>query len=146
MSQSPRNPQLQLTIVSAHQQIFSGPVRMVSARSVVGDLGILPRHTPLLTLLQPGEVRIQMPEGDEEFIYVSGGMMEVQPFAVTILADTALRSDQIDEEAAQAARRKAEETIRNSMLFSDRDKAHAELLKAVAQLQTLQDARRRRKR
>lgn len=147
MSESAKQDRtLTLHIVSAHEQIFSGDVRMVSVSSVSGELGILPQHTPLLTLLKPGEARLRMPDGEEEYIYVSGGMMEVQPHEVTILADTALRGEQIDEQAALEAKRRAEEAIRTSVLYSDRDRAQAELLKALAQLQTLQDVRKRRNR
>ncbi len=134
---------LQLEIVSAHGKVFSGPVRMVSVTSVAGELGILPRHTPLMTFLRPGEARLLTEEG-EEYIYVSGGFMEVQPFQVTILADTAMRGDEIDEQAAQQAKRKAEEAMEGSVLYSDRDSAYAELLKAMAQLQTLADARKKK--
>ncbi len=119
---------------------------MVSVASVMGELGILPQHSPLLTLLKPGEARIQLPAGDEEYVYLSGGMMEVQPTEVTILADTALRGEQIDEAAALEAKRRAEETIRTSVLYSDRDRANAELLKALAQLKTLADERKKRRR
>lgn len=136
---------MNLYVVSAHQELFSGPVKMVSVTSEGGELGILPNHSPLLTRLKPGEARITLPSGDVDFFYVSGGMMEVQPNEVTILADTALRSEQIDETAATEAKRRAEETIRSSVLYSDRDRAQVELLKALAQLKTLADARKKRK-
>jgi F-type H+-transporting ATPase subunit epsilon len=134
---------LQLEIVSAHGKVFSGRVRMVSVTSVAGELGILPRHTPLMTFLRPGEARLLTDEG-EEYIYVSGGFMEVQPDMVTILADTALRGDEIDEQAAEEAKRAAEVAMENSVLYSDRDAAYAELLKAMAQLHTLADARKKK--
>ncbi len=141
-----RDITLALRIVSAHEEIFSGSVRMVSATSVNGELGILPRHTPLLTLLRPGEVKILLASEEEIYLYVSGGMMEVQPFMVTILADTAARGEEIDEAAALEAKRRAEEAMREAVLYSERDAAHAEMVKALAQLRALEHARRRRKR
>ena len=147
MSQSSESaPTLVLHIVSAHEQVFSGEVNMVSVTSIQGELGILPQHTPLMTLLKPGEARLKMPDGEDEFIYLSGGMLEVQPHEVTILADTALRGEQIDKQAALEAKRRAEETIRTSVLYTDRDYAQAEMMKALAQLRTLEDSRRKRKR
>lgn len=134
---------IDLNIVSAHGQVWAGPVQMVSVTSVQGELGILPRHTPLMTKLRPGEVRIRTADDDEEYLYVSGGIMEVQPYVVTILADTALRSHEIDEQAAKEAQRRAEQEMATSVLYSDRDRAHAELIKALAQLRTLEDARRK---
>ncbi|GAB6043755.1 F0F1 ATP synthase subunit epsilon [Endothiovibrio diazotrophicus] len=133
-----------LHIVSAEQELFSGTVRNVSVPGSLGELGIHPRHSPLLTTLAPGEVRFTDERGEEDFIYVSGGMLEVQPEVVTILADVALRGDQIDEEAAKLAKRRAEETMKSAVLYTDRDLARAELLKAVAQLQTLRDLRKKR--
>lgn len=144
MSEAPV-PTFHLHIVSAHEDIFSGPVRMISVTGRSGELGILPRHTPLLTILKPGEARLQLPDGNEDYLYISGGLMEVQPTEVTILADTALRGEQIDENAATEAKRRAEETIRTSVLYTDRDRAQAELLKAIAQLKTLADVRKKRK-
>src|SRR5215469_7307403 len=94
---------IQVDIVSAEGQIFSGSARMVFAPASQGDIGIYPRHAPLLTLLKPGEVRVQPPEGDEQHFFVGGGVLEVQPSKVTILADTALRAKDIDEAAAVAA-------------------------------------------
>ncbi|SCZ62977.1 F0F1 ATP synthase subunit epsilon [Thiohalomonas denitrificans] len=145
---SPTNsaPTLVLHIVSAHEQVFSGEVSMVSVASVQGELGILPRHTPLMTLLNPGEARLKLPNGEYEYIYVSGGMMEVQPHEVTILADTVLRGEQIDKQAALEAKRRAEEVIRTSILYTDRDHARVELMKALAQLRTLNDSQWKRKR
>ncbi len=137
---------LRLEIVSAHAQVYSGLARMVSVQSVTGELGILPRHAPLMTFLAPGEVRIRTEADEEEYVYVDGGFMEVQPDIITILADTALRGDDIDEEAAQRARRAAEEAMRTATLYSDRDLAQVELIKALAQLRTLEDTRRRRRR
>jgi F-type H+-transporting ATPase subunit epsilon len=117
---------------------------MVSVSSVAGELGILPRHTPLMTFLRPGEARIITDKGDEDFVYVSGGFMEVQPYQVTILADTALRGDQINEEAARRAKGAAEDAMRGSVLYSDRDAANIELMKALAQIQTLEHSRKKK--
>lgn len=135
-----------LHVVSAQEEIFSGPVAMVSATSVLGEIGILPHHSPLLTLLKAGEIRIHNVSGEDDFIYVSGGMLEVQPHVVTILADTAMRGEEIDEEAALRAKREAEDAIRNSVLYGDRDVANAELVKALAQLQTLADVKKKKRR
>ena len=131
-----------LTIVSAEGGIYSGEVRMVVVPSVKGEIGILPRHAPLLANLLPGEVRILTPEENTEYIYVSGGYVEIQPFAVTILADTAMRGHEVDEKAALEAKKRAEETIRSARLYIDRDRAQIELLKALAQLKALEHARR----
>jgi F-type H+-transporting ATPase subunit epsilon len=133
-----------LHIVSAEKELFSDTVRMVTAPAADGEVGIYPHHAPLMTFLNPGEVKFIDMKGEEDFIYVSGGILEVQPHVVTVLADTALRGDDIDEEAALKAKRLAEETMAKSVLYSDRDKARAELLKAIAQLQTLKDLRKKR--
>lgn len=118
---------------------------MVAVPSVGGEIGVLPRHTPLLANLLPGEVRILTPDDEVEYIYVSGGYVEIQPFAVTILADTAIRGQEVDEQAALEAKRRAEETISTARLFLDRDMAHIELLKALAQLKALEHARRNKR-
>lgn len=137
---------LLLEIVSAHGRVFRGRARMVSVSSVSGELGILPRHTPLMTFLKPGEARILLENDQQEFVYVSGGFMEVQPDQVTILADTAMRGEEIDEQAARKAKGAAEDAMRTSVLYSDRDAAYAELLKALAQLQALEHARKKKQR
>jgi F-type H+-transporting ATPase subunit epsilon len=136
---------ISLSIVSAEGRIYSGDVRMVVVPSVKGDVGILPRHAPLLANLLPGEVRILTPEENTEYIYVSGGYAEIQPFAVTILADTAMRGQEVDEKAALEAKKRAEETMSTARLFLDRDRAHIELLKALAQLKALEHARRNKR-
>lgn len=139
---------MHVDIVSADQRIFAGEARMLSLASTVGELGILPRHSPLVAKLRPGEVRVTLPDGERQFIYVSGGFVEVSPGGATVLADTALRGEEIDRAAAEAARARAEEAMKAAVLFSDRDRARAELLKAIAQIKTLEDtfreARRRR--
>src|SRR5882672_10262302 len=105
---------IQVDIVSAEGEIFSGPAKMVFAPGIEGELGIAPRHAPLLTLLKPGEVRVQPPEGDEQAFYVGGGALEVQPRKITVLADTALRAKDLDEAAALAAKQRAEEALRGA--------------------------------
>jgi len=133
---------IQVDIVSAEGQIFSGPARMVFAPASQGELGILPRHAPLLTLLKPGEVRVQPPEGDEQHFYVGGGALEIQPHRVTVLADTALRAKDIDEAAALAAKQRAEEMLRAHTDKIDQAQAQAELARAAAQLKMLQRLRK----
>ena len=142
MSQAPAMT-THLHIVSAEQELYSGTVRSVSVPGTEGELGIHPRHAPLLSTLSPGEVRFIDQHGEEDYVYVSGGMLEVQPHVITVLADVALRGDQIDEEAAKIAKRRAEETMKTAVLFSDRDVARLELLKALAQLRTLDDSRKK---
>lgn len=133
---------IQVDIVSAEGQIFSGQARMVFAPAKEGDLGILPRHAPLLTLLKPGEVRVQTPEGDEQPFYVGGGALEIQPDRVTVLADTALRAKDIDEAAALAAKQRAEETLRAHVDKVEQAEALAELARAAAQLKVIQRLRK----
>lgn len=136
----------QLSIVSPERSLYAGEARMVSVVSVNGELGILPRHAPLLADLLPGEVRITTSTGEEEYIFVSGGYIEVQPEVVTILADTAIRGQEVDEAAALEAKKQAERIIRTSPLYSDRDMAQLELIKALAQLRALEHSRRSKKR
>src|SRR3972149_2849912 len=116
---------------------------MVFAPAISGEVGILPRHAPLLTQLKPGEVRVRMPGGQEEFFYVSGGMLEVQPHIVTVLTDTALRAKDIDEAAALEAKQRAEQAIQDRTSEFEYAKAQAELAEAVAQLQAIQKLRDR---
>ncbi len=132
-----------LDIVSAEQQIFSGIVEMVVATGELGEVGIVPGHAPLLTLLKPGEVRVTMPGGEQEIYYISGGMLEVQPYTVTVLADTAERADNLDEAAALAAKAKAEEAIANKDAKIDYSIAAAELARAVAQIRAIQKTRKK---
>ncbi len=137
---------LHVDVVSAEQAIFSGPARMVVAPAVMGDVGILPRHTPLLAHLRPGTVRVITPEGEEEPYYISGGLLEVQPHHVTILADTALRASDIDEAAALEAKQRAEASLRERATEQDLARVQQELMRAAAQLQTLQTLRKHLKR
>jgi len=128
---------LQVDIVSAEGEIFSGPAKMVFAPASQGEVGIAPRHAPLLTLLKAGEVRVQTPDGQEQFFFVGGGALEVQPRHVTVLADTALRAKDIDEAAALAAKQRAEEALKDKAGSIDQAEALAELARAAAQLKVL---------
>ena len=130
-------------IVSAEQEIFSGLAEMVFAPAVMGEVGIAPGHTPMVTPLGPGEVRIKTSGGDEEAFYVSGGLLEVQPNVVTVLSDTASRAADLDEAAANAAKEAAERALTERSDGLDFARAQAELAEAVAQLQTIQRLRRR---
>lgn len=130
---------MHVDVVSAEEEIFSGPATMLFAPGVMGDLGIMPRHAPLLTRIKPGEVRIQTPGSEEEqIIYVSGGMLEIQPAAVTVLADTATRARDIDEAAAIKAKEHAEKLLGDQKDDVDYAAASAELAEAIAQLQAVQ--------
>jgi len=124
-------------VVSAEEEIFSGLVEMLFAPGEMGDLGIMPRHSPLLTSLKPGELRLQLPDGDDQFIYVSGGMLEVQPHVVTVLSDTAVRAKDIDEAAALEAKEKAESALKDQKGEIDFALAESQLAEAVAQLHLL---------
>lgn len=136
---------LHVDIVSAEEAIFSGEAEMVVAPGESGELGILPEHTPLLTRIKPGTVRI-IPgsEGAEEVIYVSGGMMEVQPDRVTVLADTSVRAHDLDEAKAMEAERLAKEAIASRTGAMEIAKAQAELAEAVAQLQAIRKLRQKK--
>ena len=132
-----------VNIVSAEAAIFSGLATMVFAPGVMGELGIMPRHAPLLTKIKPGEVRIRTEDGNEEFFYVSGGMLEVQPHIVTILADTAARAKDLDEAAAQAAKQRAEQLIKDHKGDMDLAEAEAQLAEAIAQIKAIQSLRKK---
>lgn len=129
-------------IVSAHREIFSGEVRMIVASGMAGELGIYPNHTPLITQLKPGPVRIKDKSGEDQFYVVTGGIMEVQPHLVTVIADTVVRSEELDRAAAEAARAEAERQLKAGTGDIDIDMAHANLLKAIAELQTLDRIRK----
>ena len=136
---------IQVEIASAEQQIFSGQAAMVIAPGEGGELGILPEHAPLLTRIKPGTVRIQTTIGtDDEVIYVSGGMMEVQPDRVTVLADTSVRAHDLDEAKAMEAERLAKEALANRQGVMEIAKAQAELAEAAAQLAAIRKLRRTR--
>jgi F-type H+-transporting ATPase subunit epsilon len=131
-------------VVSAEASIFSGLAEMVVAPGEMGELGIYPRHTALLTRIKPGSVRIKRPDQEqEELIYVSGGMLEIQPGVVTILADTAIRGADLDEARAQQAKQNAEEAMKNRTADIDYAKAQAELAEAIAQLAAIKQLRKR---
>lgn len=127
-----------LDVVSAEAKLFSGLVEKIQVTGSEGELGIYPGHTPLLTAIKPGMVRIVKERGEEEIIYLSGGVLEVQPNAVTILADTAIRGQDLDEARAMEAKRKAEEHIRGSHNDTDYAQASAELSKAIAILRVIE--------
>jgi len=136
---------LRLDIVSAEKEIFSGEAEMVFVTGKLGELGIAPGHAPLLTSLKPGNVRATLPNKEEEVFYISSGMLEVQPFVVTVLADTALRATDIDEAAALEAKEKAELAIANKSADLDLAKATVELAEAIAQIRAIQNIRKRAK-
>lgn len=135
---------MHVDIVSAEQSIYSGTAEFVVARASEGEVGILPRHVPMLVKLQPGEVQVRAQGGEEQYYYVSGGMMEVQPHVVTVLADTAVRAKDLDEAAAQDAKRRAEEALRDRSAEMDYARAQAELAEAAAQLRAIEKLRKRR--
>ncbi|TPE55228.1 F0F1 ATP synthase subunit epsilon [Maribrevibacterium harenarium] len=128
-------------IVSAEQEIFSGSVESLVAAGSYGDLGIMPGHAPLLTTLQPGPVRVIKQNGQEEVIFVSGGFLEVQPHRVTVLADTAVRANDLDEASALEAKKHAEDLLNQQHSDIDYSRAAAELAEAVARLRTIQQYR-----
>lgn len=129
-------------VVSAEKSLFSGLAEVVVVPGEMGELGIYPRHAPLLTRIKPGSVRIKVPNQEEELIYVSGGMLEVQPNMVTILADTAIRGGDLDEVRALEAKQAAEEAMKNRVSDLDYAQAQAELIEAVAQLRAIQQMRK----
>jgi F-type H+-transporting ATPase subunit epsilon len=135
---------MHLDIVSAETELFSGVVEVVVAPAIMGEVGIHARHTPMLTPLKPGEVKITKQGGEEEYIYVSGGMMEVQPSVVTILSDTAVRAQDLDEAAAMEAKQAAEEAIKDRESDMEIAEAQSKLLEAVAQLRMIERFRKRR--
>jgi F-type H+-transporting ATPase subunit epsilon len=133
---------LHLDIVSAEGSLYSGPAEVVIAPGIRGELGIYPRHTPLLTTLKPGSVRIRVPgQAEEEMVYVSGGILEVQPHVVTILSDTAIRAADLDEAKALEAKRAVEEAMKGHP--ATYAQMEVELAKALAQLATIKQLRRR---
>ena len=135
---------LQVNIVSAEHAIFSGEAEMVIAPGETGELGILPQHAPLLTRIKPGTIKVKLVGKDEEeVIYVSGGILEVQPKAVTILADTSIRAHDLDEAKVMAAKQAAEEALANRASGQDRALVVAELAQLAAQLQSIQKLRKR---
>ena len=137
-------PTIHVDIVSAEGEIFSGEANMVFAPARMGEVGIAPRHAPLLTALRPGEVRVEDTEGKEHFFYVTGGMLEIQPHLVTVLADTALRGDQLDEAAALQAQKEAEEALKGISAETDLARAQMELAEARARYNAAQKLKGKR--
>jgi len=135
---------INVDIVSAEGEIYSGEAGMVFAPARMGEVGIAPRHAPMLTALKPGEVRVQDAEGNEVSFYITGGMLEVQPTQVTILADTALRGNQLDEAAALAAQKQAEEALRGASQETDVARALAEVEEARARYRAAQNLKGKR--
>ena len=135
---------IQVDVVSAEEAVFSGQAKFVALPGESGELGILPGHTPLITRIKPGSVRIEMADGAEEFVFVAGGILEVQPNAVTVLSDTAIRGKDLDEERANQARAAAEEALKNAKSDFDLAKAQSELTIYVAQLAALRKFRQKK--
>jgi len=136
---------IHVDVVSAEEEIFAGEAEFVALPGEAGELGIYPQHTPLITRIRPGAVRIKVPgRADEEFVFVAGGILEVQPNVVTVLADTAIRGHDLDEAKAAEAKKLAEEALANRESEIDYAKAQAELAAAVAQLAAIEKLRRKR--
>jgi F-type H+-transporting ATPase subunit epsilon len=134
---------IHVDVVSAEESIFSGEAEFVAAPARMGEVGIYPRHTPMITPIKPGALRIKLPgEAEEQLIFISGGILEVQPGVITVLADTAIRGHDLDEAKANEAKRAAEELMKT--ISSDIDYAHAqaELMEAIAQLQAIEKLRK----
>ena len=135
---------IQVDVVSAEEQIYSGPAEFVALPGEAGELGIYPKHTPLITRIKPGAVRIRVPgQADEEFVFVAGGILEVQPKTVTVMADTAIRGKDLDEAKANQVKKMAEEAMVNRESEIDYAVAQAELAIAVAQLAAIQKLRKK---
>jgi F-type H+-transporting ATPase subunit epsilon len=128
---------IHVDVVSAEESIFSGEARFVALPGEAGELGIYPRHTPLITRVKPGSVRIETAEGTEEFVFVAGGILEVQPNRVTVLSDTAIRGRDLDEQKAAEAKRQAEEALKNAKSDVDIARAQSELAIAAAEMAAL---------
>jgi F-type H+-transporting ATPase subunit epsilon len=134
---------LHVDIVSAEAEIFSGTATMVFAPAEMGEVGIAPRHAPLVTRLKPGEVRVQTQEGEEKSFFVSGGLLEVQPHVITVLADTAIRAADLDEAQALEARERAEKMLADKTADIDYAKAQSELAQSMAQLAAIKKLRQK---
>ena len=135
---------IHVDVVSAEESIFSGEARFVALPGEAGELGIYPRHTPLISRIKSGSVRIEKADGSEEFIFVAGGILEVQPDCVTVLTDTAIRGKDLDEEKANAARLAAQEAVKNAKSEIDLAKAQSELAILAAQISALRKFRQKR--
>jgi F-type H+-transporting ATPase subunit epsilon len=134
---------IRLDIVSAERELFSGDCEAVFAPGVMGELGILPRHSPLVTRLKPGAVRAKLGGGEEQSFYVSGGILEVQPHVVTVLSDTGQRAEDLDEAAALEAKEQAERMLLDRQSDVDEERARAELAQAMAQIEAIRSLRKR---
>ncbi len=135
---------MHVNIVSAENEIYSGTVTQVFAPASMGEVGIMPRHAPMLSTLKAGQVRVVLQDGEEQSFYVSGGILEIQPHVVTILSDTAMRAADIDEAAALEAKARAEAAMKDKASDMDYAKAKAELVEAVAQIETLKKLRKKK--
>ena len=135
---------IHVDVVSAEESIFSGEARFVALPGEAGELGILPKHTPLITRIKPGSVRIEMADGGEEFVFVAGGILEVQPGRVTVLSDTAVRGKDLDDEKANAAKAAAEEAVKNAKGEIDLARAQSELAVMAAQIAALRKYRQKK--
>jgi len=135
---------IHVDVVSAEESIFSGEANFVALPGEMGELGIYPRHTPLITRIKAGSVRIEMADGSEEFVFVAGGILEVQPHCVTVLSDTAVRGKDLDDEKANAARQAAEEALKNAKGELDIAKAQSELAVMAAQIAALRKYRQKK--
>jgi F-type H+-transporting ATPase subunit epsilon len=135
---------IHVDVVSAEESIFSGEARFVALPGEAGELGIFPRHTPLITRIKAGSVRIEQADGSEEFIFVAGGILEVQPDCITVLSDTAIRGKDLDDEKANAAKAAAEQAIRNAKTDIDLAKATSELAVMAAQIAALRRYRQKK--
>ena len=134
---------LHVDVVSAEESIFSGEARFVSLPGESGELGVYPRHTPLITRIKPGSVRIEMADGSEEFVFVAGGILEIQPDCVTVLSDTAVRGKDLDDEKANTAKAAAEEAVKNAKSELDLARAQSELAIMAAQIAALRKFRQK---
>ena len=133
-----------IDVVSAEESIFSGEAEFIAAPAQMGEVGIYPRHAPMITSIKPGALRIKLAnKNEEQLIYISGGILEVQPGVVTVLADTAIRGHDLDEAQANAAKKAAEEAMKNRSSDVDYAKAQAELAEAIAQIQAIQKLRQK---
>lgn len=135
---------IHIDVVSAEESIFSGEARFVALPGEAGELGIYPRHTPLITRIKAGSVRIEKADGGEEFVFVAGGLLEVQPNCITVLSDTAIRGKDLDEEKSNAAKLAAEEALKNAKTDIDLARASAELTIMAAQLAALRKYRQKK--
>ncbi|GAB3187162.1 F0F1 ATP synthase subunit epsilon [Hydrogenophaga aquatica] len=135
---------IQVEVVSAEESIFSGPAKFVALPGEAGELGILPGHVPLITRIKPGAVRIEKADGGEEFVFVAGGILEVQPKVITVLSDTAIRGKDLDEAKANDARKAAEEALKNAKSDVDLAKAQSELAVMAAQIAALRKYRQKK--